>query len=111
MLAALYNVPSSPEALQVFSFNNADEHTQIVREVMRQLGVTLQTFVLDPIPTSDFQTWLEIHQNVHTEQNSVLGISGNDLSDVDPSNHAQLEAWIYLHAIEHRQASLKLGIG
>jgi hypothetical protein len=42
---------------------------------------------------------------------SILGIAGNDLSDVDWSNPDQLESWVWLHAQEHYRAETILGIG
>ena len=111
MLANLYNIWKDNPGLQRFSFSNADEHYRIAKAIQKQYNVILPDYILDPINTEDPATWLNVHQNVHNLQNSVLGIAGNDISDVDFSKPDQVASWIWLHAQEHLQANLKLGIG
>jgi hypothetical protein len=69
------------------------------------VGATLTTYVLDPIAGFDRDNWLRRHQTAHNDMNEVLGIAGNDLSDVDFKNPKELQAWINLHAQEHLQAN------
>jgi len=109
MLASLYNIPKDKTALAQFSFANADEHTRINRAILREYGIQLPVYILDPI-SSDGTNWLDTHQTVHNLMNSVLAIAGNDLSDVNFKDHAQLSSWIWLHAQEHYLAAERLGI-
>lgn len=109
-LPTLFNLPTDETSLAYFSFANADEHNRIVTAIFASTGQTLPTYVLDPVPTFDIQNWLRRHQDIHNQQNLILSIAGNDLSDVDFKNKEQLEAWIQLHAQEHYLASQRLGI-
>lgn len=110
MLASLYNVFKDNIGLQQFSFANNDEHVRINEAVLKQRNIQLPTYILDPISASDPSNWLYMHQNIHNLMDSVLGIAGNDLSDVDFKNPEQLSSWIWLHAQEHYQAAQILGI-
>ena len=111
MLANLYNTWKDDAGLQRFSFSNNDEHLSINRAILARFNQLLPVYVLDPINTHDPNTWLNVHQIVHNLQNQILGIVGNDLSDVDFQNPEQMASWVWLHAQEHYQASNILGIG
>lgn len=103
-LSTLYNVPRSTQDIQVFSFCNQDSHNLISRRFYQLLGVSLPVWLLDPIPTNDIATWARRHQEAHNTQNALLGITGNDLIDVDWQKEDQLANWIFMHAEEHYQA-------
>ena len=111
MIAALYNIPNDPIRLAQFAFHNRAEHDLAVEAIYRKTGVTLQQYPLDPIKMEDVPDWLDRHQSAHAAVNQVLGIAGNDLSDVDPNRPEQLQYWIELHAQEHRAWGAALGIG
>jgi hypothetical protein len=110
MLATLFNVPATTEALQEFSFANQDQHVLISQRLFQTKGLHIQIYPLDPIPLANRTFWLEIHQAAHDDFNGALGFAGNDLSDVDFNNKDQVEVWIRLHAIEHLAASNALNI-
>lgn len=110
-IAVLFNVPDTPEGFSVFSFNNADQHALIVSAIAAKKGVELPAYVLDPIPPTDPQTWLQIHQASHNAFTAVLGIAGVDLTDVDFNDPEQASSWHRLHGEEHRQAANMLGFG
>jgi len=109
MLANLFNVPAQATDFLVFSFANQDLHRRVNDKILAVTGIRPPDYILDPINPGD-PSWLYLHQAIHAAQNSVLGIAGNDLSDVDFNNPAQLASWIYLHANEHLQSSQKTGI-
>ena len=111
MLAGLYNDIVDDQSLQHFSFINADQHTQIIDAIARKYNVALPVYILDPISTNNPANWLYTHQAAHNDMNAILGIAGNDLTDVDFKNKEQVASWVWLHAQEHYQASNKLGIG
>lgn len=111
MLAALYNSFSDQAGMSQFSFANNDQHTQIIEAIARRFNVALPTYILDPIPANAPSNWLYTHQAVHNDMNGVLGIAGNDLSDVDFTDPQQVASWVWLHAQEHYQAAQILGIG
>lgn len=109
MLAALWNLPTTPETLSWFTFSNQQHHAAISGSVWSQLGLVLPQWPLDPLPP-DQTTWLYDHQQMHNQQNAVLGIVGNDLTELDFHDISQLTDWIELHAREHQQAAEILGI-
>lgn len=109
-LATLYNVPSDDDELNIFSFANADQHTNIARGLIAQYNVFPPVYVLDPLPLRDMGTWLEQHQILHNIMNGVLGTNSNDLTAVDFSDQDQLTEWIWLHAQEHFAAADLLGL-
>lgn len=112
MLATLYNVFTDRAGLNQFSFANDDLHRRINVAISTQHNVNLPYYVLDPIPTNDgLRAWLRRHQDIHNQMDQLLGIVGNDLSDVDFNRPEQIASWVWLHAQEHFQANLKLGIG
>ena len=109
-LANLLNIPGDPQSLSYFSFSNADEHRQIRFALNRQKNIQVDDVLLDPIPQNDPSTWARIHQQVHTVFEQILGIQGNDLTDVDFNKPDQVASWIRLHFDSHRQASQILGL-
>ena len=110
-VANLYNVFTEATGKDQFSFSNASLHALQNQAIFVGTGRELSSYVLDPIPTGEnLVNWLEAHQDIHNQVNAILGIAGNDLTDVDFNNQEQVAAWVWLHAEEHRQAVQKLGI-
>jgi len=110
MLPGLLNMPFGQQAMTTWSFNHADEHTQIILAITRKGGPALTQRILDPIANFNFKNWLWSHQQTHNEMNSILRIQGSNLSDVDFEDQDELDAWVQLHYAEHSQANLKLGL-
>ena len=104
-LASLFNVPDDPESLSAFSFANNDEHVKIAARIQQIYGIRLTQFIIDPIPMFDPLAWATAHQQMHNQQNEVLGIAGNDLSGIEFNDKEELNSWIRLHAAEHVQAA------
>ncbi len=110
-IAALYNVPGTPEELSQWAFAHAAHHVDINRVIFNTTGVALPSYVLDPIDPENTGVWSYQHQLMHQAQNAVLGIDGNDLLDVDFKNQNELAGFVQLNASEHYQAANALGIG
>ena len=110
MLANLYNIPTTEKGFLEFSFANVDEHRKALSAIRSIYTITLQEYIIDPIPMFDFPAWAYRHQQMHNQQNQVLGIAGNDLTSVDFTKPDQLSSWISLHAQEHYQAASILGL-
>lgn len=108
-LASIFNIPRGEQDLLLFSFNNMDQHRQIVSAIANR-GTKLTLYSLDPIPQADVLTWLIIHQQSHVDFTTALGIAGVDLTAVDFRDPEQMASWIRLHADEHQQAADRLGI-
>ncbi len=101
-LPFLFDITASDANLQQFFFWNAQDHIEINQAIQAQKGNNLFARVLDPVDTKAIDLWLELHQQTHNDVNSVLGLSGNDLSDLDFENKAKVREWINLHAQEHQ---------
>lgn len=110
MLATLLNMPESPEAMNEFSFANADQHA-LINQRLRALGAQVDDIILDPIPIHDVRFWLQSHQQSHNSFTGPLRIAGSDLTAVDFEDVGQMQSWLRLHFDEHRQAAQILGIG
>ena len=104
-LATLLNIPGEERGMLDFSFANQDEHFKIAERVRAIFDVSLLVQPLDPLRIDDLSGWLYRHQQMHNQQNAVLGIRGNDLTGLDPQDKAQLAGWIWLHFSEHQQAA------
>lgn len=110
-VAAIFNVPSTPDELNAWSFAHAAHHRDINRVIQRSFNITIPEFVLDPINPEAIEGWAQQHQQMHTQMDAVLGIAGFDLLEVDWKNRNELAGWIYLNAQEHYQASALLQLG
>lgn len=109
-LATLYNVPSTQNEMNIFSFNNLAEHVKIASAILSKYNIPVPVFVLDPIPLDDMGAWLAQHQSLHNIMSVVLGTTSNDLTDVNFRDKNQLTEWIWLHAQEHYAAAATLGL-
>jgi hypothetical protein len=98
----LFDITASDASLEQFFFWNAQDHIEISQAIQAQKSVNLFQRVLDPVDKDAIDAWMELHQQSHNDINQVLGLSGNDLSDLDFSNHARVREWMNLHAQEHQ---------
>lgn len=110
-LADLYNVPGTDEERAQWSFAHMAHHRDINLAIYNLIKVALPEYILDPINLNDTGTWEYQHQLMHDNQNQLLGIQGQDLTDIDWKNQNLLNAWTFLNASEHYQASQILEIG
>lgn len=113
-IAALQNIPGTPEELAQWAFAHQAHHVDLNAAIYNQLNIALPQFVLDPFdPSNEDQmgTWSYLHQQMHENQNFILGLAGANLVDVDWSKPEELAAWVQLNFIEHLQASNILGVG
>lgn len=110
-IAALYNVPSTQDELATWASAHATHHKNILATIFRLANIQLQEFILDPFDPRDSGSWLLQHQEMHTEMDALLQISGYNLLELDFSDRRDLAGWIWLNADEHKQASDILGIG
>ena len=96
-----------------WSFANMAHHRDIFRVIYDLTGTQLAESPLDPFNPADdsFQTWLVQHQQMHRDQNEVLGIDSNNLLDLDWSDQDSLQAWMLQHFSEHDQAGAILNLG
>lgn len=110
-LANIANVPGSPEQLAAWAFNYMAWIRDNNRIIQADVGVQLPEYALSNIPLANSGVWLYQNQDWHNRRNAVLGIKGNDLTDVDFSDPEQLATWIFLLFTEEQQAGAILGLG
>lgn len=100
-VANLYNVPTDRQSRDIWSFSNADSHTQIILAIAAQFGKHLTPYVLDPLPDEDLATFLERHQTMHADMAAVTGIATNNYTAIDFNDPSLLTYYMQLHAAEH----------
>jgi hypothetical protein len=113
-IAGLYNIPTTPEELNVWSFAHAAHHQDINQAIFEATGISLINYVLDPINVQNkvgASTWADQHQIMHNDMDAVLNYAGFNLTDVDFSDQKTLANWIFLHSAEHQNAADVLEIG
>ncbi len=112
-IANLINVPrefaQSPDA-HAWTFSNSADHDEIIQAIQAQYGIRLNTYIVDPFPTSDLTGWFFRHQNLHDDMNGVLGLTGSDFTDLDVSDQTEVNYWALQHYQEHLAARIALGI-
>jgi hypothetical protein len=111
VLAYLLNVPKTPQDWATWSWSHRDQHTQIRQAIQARFATNLTEYPLDPIVLDDFPDFLNWDQRAHNDFNGVLNTQGSDLTQLDPNDPGQLEAWIFLHYQEHFTAAAVLHLG
>src|SRR5882724_2085635 len=110
-IADLYNVPSTDAERAQWSFAHMAHHRDINRRIYELIAVALPEYIIDPVNPDNPGDWEYLHQAMHDNQNQILGIQGQDLTQVDWKDQRLLAAWIFLNSSEHVQASDILEIG
>lgn len=110
-IANLYNVPGNDAERAQWAFAHMAHHRDINRTIYELISVSLPEFILDQINVADTGFWEYQHQQMHDNQNAILGIAGFDLTGLNWNKQNELAGWIYLNSTEHFQASNILGIG
>lgn len=110
-IGGLYNVPSTAQELQTWSFIHAAHHVDINRILYQLLNVTLDGYVLDPFDPDQAGDFLQNHQIMHRQMDDFLGIAGYNLLTVDMQDKGQFANWVRLNADEHFKAANILGLG
>ena len=109
-VASLANVPYDENTLREFSFSHMAHHRDIIRRIRELTNAELEEFPLDPFEPSNSAVWGYHHQQMHNQMNTILGISGNDLIEINWQDKGERESWVFLNFNEHVQASDKLGV-
>lgn len=110
-VAAIFNVPKTPQELSVWAFSHMANHRDIIRVIYQLGAVALPEYMLDPVDPSETGVWQYQHQQMHNDMNTLLGTSGFNLLGLDWNDENALAAWIQLNAVEHRQVSDLLRLG
>src|SRR5229473_541420 len=110
-LADLYNVPSSDQERAQWSFAHAAHHRDINRRIYELIAVAFPEYIIDPINPDSPGDWEYLHQTMHDNQNHILVMQAQDLTQVYWKDQRLLAAWVWINASEHIQASDILEIG
>jgi hypothetical protein len=110
MLAALENLPQTPDGWNRFSWDHRNSHDRIRAAIKTKYGADLSDYQVDPIDSNAIGDFLQNNSQLHGDMNGVLGLQSSDLQDVNFGDKPQFEAWVRLHYLEHQQAELKLEI-
>lgn len=113
MLAALFDIPPGTTGWQTFLWQHGNDHLEILQAIQKQKNAQLverPLYSLNLNDPKDIANWLELHQQSHSDFDTILGIQSNDLTSVDFKNPNQVKAWVFLNASEHQNARQILGI-
>lgn len=109
-VADIANVPNDQKTLLEWSFSHMAHHRDINRRIFEIENVALPEYALDPVNPNDAEVFLAQHQIMHNNQNTVLGIEGQNLSEVNFRDPVELSTWIFLNFQEHLAAYNILGV-
>lgn len=110
MLVSLLNTPKNDSEFEQFFYNNRNQIIEIRQAILKQKNINLTEYILYPVRQDSLQTFLLNNAQSHTDFNSVLGLQGADLLNVDFNDREQLEAWIFINYQELYDASAALEI-
>ena len=110
-VAGLLNVPGTDEERAIWLSTHMAHHRDINRVIYQITKFSLSEYVLDPLNIDNPGSWADQHQQMHTEMDTVLGIQGLNLLEVDWKDRGKLSSWIFDHFQEHYQAANILEIG
>lgn len=110
MLVVLLNMPRNVDDWNRWALHHRTSHDAIRFAVAQQKQINLPEYLLEPIALNEPKIFLQRNASAHSDMNGALGNQGSDLLDVDVTQERELQAWIYLHYLEHQTAEQRLGI-
>lgn len=110
MRAVLYESPRTPDEWLRWSFHHRNSHDNIRNAIQAKNGPAQPDYPIDPIRGPQIGDFLQYNSQLHSNMNAALNLQSVDLLSVDFNNDAQRLAWIQIHAREHEDAELALGI-
>jgi hypothetical protein len=111
VLASVLNIPHNQQEWDWFSWNHKLSHDKIRSAILQKYGLSLVDYQIDPFSSTNVQQWLQNNSSLHNDMNTVLGLPGIDLLDVDLSKDNERDSWIWFNYLEHFNAENKLGVG
>ncbi len=98
--------------MEEFAYAHLQHHKAIIRVMRETRGIDLPERQLWPIDfdnPASMQVFLSQHQQAHSDFESVLGIQGNDLANVDFNDKKARDSWFFLNWSGHYSAAAALG--
>lgn len=108
-LAQILYPPPTHQGWKEWSWANFQHHLALESAILQLKGVQVASFRLWPVTEHDLKDWLQAHQEAHNAINAALGISGQDLSELDLKNKTKRDDWFYVHELQHQAAAQLLG--
>ena len=109
-LVNLISPPPGPAGWEEFWFNNWIDHELIHSNIQTDKSDNTTIYVIIPWHEADASDLLEKHQLYHDDMNGVLGLNGQDLSQVNLKDEQAVKAWVWQHYQEHQAVHQALGI-
>ena len=106
----LSQVPRTAEEWATWHFNHQAHHRDILSKVQQIYSVHFPEYVLDPVNEADMGVYTYQHQQMHNNQDPLLGLPQYDLTQVDWRDTASVEAWVQQNFSLHQSEALILGI-
>lgn len=106
----LFNIPGDDVQLAFWARMHVIWHRSCNLLIFQKHNVILPEYVLDPIDADDPGVFLQNHQTMHNNIDSVLNIQSYDLQDVDWANQTQRIGWFQAHAQLSQQEANALEI-
>lgn len=110
MLPMLIDFPPGRFGLSTWSFHHARDHDEIAQAIEVQYNISLPRYCLDPMVFTNDSQFLLWNQQMHNDFNAVIQLPGSDISSLNFDDRSQVQAWLWGHFSEHRDAHVKLGI-
>jgi hypothetical protein len=90
-----------------FDIGHGREHEQFAQMLLVPNYPLLSFFTL---PSDAQQQIIELHATAHELIRQATGLTGNDLSELDPQNEVAFNDWLNYHRQEHAQIRAALGL-
>ena len=111
MLAALLDFDAqNPRSAQEWEIQHSSDHDEIRQAIQKSNSVNLSEWAIYPVNWQDWEAWALRHQQLHNDMNSVLGLIGVDLTQVDFKDQVARQFWNHQHFSEHQAARAALAI-
>ena len=109
MLAALENIPRSPQQWSLWAWDHRDSHDRIRAAILRRTGSNLADWQIEPINPNYMTDFLQANSSLHDDMNSALNLQSTNIQDANLGDEKELAAWIKLHYLEHYYAEIVSG--
>ena len=109
-IADLFNIPGDDQQLFYWSRMHLVWHRSCNLAIFQQQDIILPEYLLDPLPVGDPGQWLQNHQTMHNNLDTLLGVQTYNLTDVDWGDEQQRIGWFQAHAQLSQQESNALEI-
>ena len=110
MLVGLKDPWKDMAGFQLYGWHHINDHLEVFQAIQKKFNINFTLQDIYPFPLTDWKNWLQRHQIMHTQANSILGVAGDDLQTVDFNNATQRAAWVELNFSEHSDWHQSLAI-